>query len=472
MAGISHNCKIGRPCKICGKPDYCNWVEFSSGDTLEYCHRVSGEKGDTVQGKLGGLFRCKRVTQDGFYVWEPIEQYERNLKEFLQTNASTFKSGKGGHPKMAAVKHVEPLPIENVSPLAHPDRLNEVNRTFLSLLLLENRHALILREEWDKQPGLFDRIIARYPIRSIPPQDHVRISSGEPYQNRLRKQIMKELIQKVGIPEGVPYFYEGKNGEWTFDALSGICYPIYDSKGRIVRLRVADDHPKVEGKYQEKEGVYYYRKDEMGTGWYFAPLCGEQVDYSKRELVWSYKGDKKITLNQKGYPQGKVKGKYKNCTSFIEKRVRDEKGEHIVNLLNKGCQSGSHLSVYTKEGDDPAVVYATEGEKKALVANMLLNVPVISIPGVSSFGKLFMPEEGEKISLMDALRKKGMELTVLVYDADKNQNALVLKSEESAVKRFLSEGLKIAIGEWNPSWGKGLDDVLLTSVMPQIHLVK
>ena len=116
-------------------------------------------------------------------------------------------------------------------------------------------------------------------------------------------------------------------------------------------------------------------------------------------------------------------------------------------------------------------MYATEGEKKAIVANAVMNVPVISIPGVTNFGMLFKPEEGYQHSLMEALKERGMRVAVLVYDADKTTNKTVLRNEQNAVEAFRANGIKIAVGEWNEAWGKGLDDILLEGVFPKVTMV-
>ena len=185
------------------------------------------------------------------------------------------------------------------------------------------------------------------------------------------------------------------------------------------------------------------------------------------QIVWEY-GSKnnRITLNVKGYPDGKIDGKYKNLTSYYPKDIRDKDGNVIkrVNAFPKGCQSGSHLSLYTSEGDDPCVLYITEGEKKAIVANRILKAPVISLPGVASYGKLFEKEEGYDKSIIERLTENGLSLSVLVFDSDKVTNQFVLDNEKKACKEFYKRSLPISIGEFNPAWGKGLDDILLDGI--------
>ena len=48
---------------------------------------------------------------------------------------------------------------------------------------------------------------------------------------------------------------------------------------------------------------------------------------------------------------------------------------------------------------------------------------------------------------------------------------MVLRNEQQAVQAFQKAGLKIAIGEWNANWGKGLDDILLENIMPDLMMV-
>lgn len=468
--GISRNCSHQNPCLICGKTDWCNIISFPNGNILAQCQRIHGNKGDVISAN-GNTWRAQQTKDSGFTVWEPLAQYEANREAFLREKYPNGYIKKKSYVREAAqpekIAALNDLPVEGVSECLPPEKLDHFYRTLLSILVLEKKHEIKLRQEWDKKAGIFERIVNQYMIRSLPPEDKLRFSSEEKLQNPSRKRIMEQLVSKCGEPKGVPGFYQRNNGTWTMHPLSGIVFPVFDSSNRIIRIRIGTDYPQVKGIFEGKEGYYsYYLKDDV-AGWYFRTETDEPV------LVWKYGAkDNLIKLNSKGYPDGKISGKYMNFTSYKAIAKNDDDGKlKKVNKYYNGCESSSFCSLYTKEGDDTTFVYVTEGEKKAMVANVCLNVPVISVPGVNSTSKLFDNELGESKSLIDAMKNKGMRGVVLVFDADKATNEAVLFHEHRTIKYFKERNITIAIGEWSIQWGKGLDDVLLEDVYPEVYLI-
>lgn len=473
MSGISRLVSKQDPCPICGKTDWCRIIDYSSGEHAYYCHRIESSHGDTVMGQNGkDVFICTGDTSGGFTQYQELHQYQNYIDSLKKDDR-----GKGTHtwrkPK-AAVSYGE-LPLIGTAHLASPARLDEVYRAFLDLLILEDKHRAKLKLEWDREvngENIFDVILSAWPIRSVPPEDFIRFSSKERLRNLSRKKIMEKLIEKVGEPVGVPGFYQrDKDRAWTFYRLAGIAYPCYNSHGQIVRIRINDDYPAVDGELDGASGQFRYQKNKE-TGWFFIPERDGKLDYGSPVLCYAYGSPQnRISLTKKGYPEGKVNGKYKNFSSFIEEIAEADGKKVRRNKLLNGCQSGSSTSLYTKAGDDRSVVYVTEGEKKAIVANAILHSPVISLPGVSSYGKFFEKEEGYDTRLCDEMKGHGMELSVLIFDADKNENEMVKNNEKKAVAQFLQNNLPIAIGQWNENWGKGLDDILLEGVKFKVVLI-
>ncbi len=472
MSGSSSAVTFSDPCPICGKPDWCNRVVFENGNRLAYCKRKSGNKGDVIAAS-GDMWVYRKVTKEKFHVWEPKAQYEANLEKYL--SEKSLSKGKAVNYNFTASKGTDNsdyidwngIPLEGVTECTDPKRLDTVYRVFLELLELEDKHRERLLLEWNGD--FFNSVMKHYIIRSIPPEDRIRFSSKEKLKNFSRKKIMEKLIEKVGEPMGIPGFYQRPDGTWTFYYLCGIAYPVYDCDGNIIRLRIGTDYPIVKGEFMGKECEFVYGLIDDKVGW-FARFSRDEEPI----LVWEYGStNNRIELDKKGYPKGKINGKYKSFTSLMEKRIKDENGNpKRVNRYWNGSKATNYCSLYSKPGDDFTIVYVTEGEKKSIVGNMMMNVPLIAVPGVSSLGIMFEKELGKEKSLVEQLIERGTKAFVVVFDADKKVNEAVLNSEQNLLEEFKKRGIAVATGEWNANWGKGLDDILLTGVVPDIRFIR
>lgn len=456
MGCVKMKVSTAEPCQICGKPDWCFRLAFDGDSNVLHCCARSTEK------YVGSYILIKTkdtdIGQYGYY--EEIEKYE----EFLEKNKKSPKKTqhkKAAQPMKPAEK--SSVLISGEVAVKDPVFLDAVYRRFLSLLCLEPWHEERLKKDWDTDSTgeLFSRIVQTFPIKSLPPADWFRSATdySDGHKNLTRYKICQILANEFGSLAGVPGFYESK-GNWNFTGTEGILFPVYDRNGRIIRLRIRDDYPDISGNYNGVDGTFCHSYSKQGThAWKF-------VVKETRDVVDL--PDQKMLV----CPPGKAGNKYKNFTSVFEKTGKKADGTRFVynGYEKNGSRSGSNISLYCKPGDNFSTVYVTEGEKKAIVANMLLGVPVISLPGTGTFSKLFEKDSSGK-SMMDYLSEKGMKLCVICYDADKNENVRVLQSEQKAVQEFLKRGLHIAIGEWNPNWGKGLDDTLVLGIRPRIYHV-
>ena len=501
------------PCPLCGKTDHCWSADYGQDGWLYYCAKTSYEAVTGSDGREYILKNNRRFPDgrcEGYWVYETKEQQERQREEYiakLKASNPNYKGGNGSKhytKRPVAAQEIRPqaVEIDRVTPLAN-ERLDMVYRRLLELLVLEPNHQRALLSEWDaglSYPDLGERILKRYPIRSLPESDYARKNSGDQLKNKTRHEICKTLAIEFGSLEGVPGFYQKTvryldkvTGEpveytvWDMIPLSGIVYPVYDSKGLIYRLRIGDEHPSLQEYARDASGKYVMypyetqvrnadgsitthveQKHSISADIQWDRKTGEwyRIDRSSKQKTIIYsrqQGISTVAITDKGYPKidGKVDGKYKNFSSYFRKE--EQRGEQWIayNSYFRGCQSGSQVSLISKPGDDMQYLYITEGEKKAIVINMILNCPVVALPGVSTFRKLFEPEYKRDKSMIQTLIDRGLVAVIVVYDADKSVNESVLGAEEGLVEMCHNAGVYTYVGEWNPHYGKGADDILI-----------
>lgn len=462
MAQEKEGVSRSHPCEICGRTDGDFRLILDNGYTLHWCFRSDDERiafgGNTyvrTGQKQTNIALYSIYMEESEYNAQQAERKEQWLKEHNIKPGKSRRDDEGWwsmygcskagseQPKIIP-KRVVYEPAEEQ--IADADRLNQVYRTFLSILRVEEKHRQKLAKEWGEATK---NMMSQWNIKSIPPVDFQRMKSAERFVNFSRKRILNELIAEVGEPKYVPGFYQTVKGTWAFAGMSGIAYPIYDTNKRIIRIRVCDDYPDYDGKWEGESGTFHHQWEDGNHKWTF---IGKETKEA-------------IVLPTGVNPTGKAKNKYKNFSSFSERR--NEETKKIENALKFGAKAPARAGVYFSEGDSFEVVNATEGEKKSIVANRIMHRPTIALPGVGTWSVLFSPDKdlGGK-SFFDILVEKGMKKLVVMYDADKNENERVMRAEQDFIENLKKRSVTVCVGEWNEVWGKGLDDILIQGVIP------
>lgn len=424
-----------RECPVCGHRDWCGeQVWLDSGIWQVICRRESSPPvGEKVI--LGGeTFIVRNNTREGHACYELVGQ--RNKDNYRQT--PSFKS-------KTTIKESSRTNFTADS----VEKRDAFYRAFLDMLKLEPYHFERLKEEWGDNTAEW---VSAHGIKSLPPTDKVRWVYKKNLHNQKRKELL-EKISKMYPEEGIGGFYVHETYGLSFHPGSGIIYPLKNSKGQIIALRLGLDYPDCE---DTASGICY------SFNYYSGEWVAKQKDSNEKKVVYSpEKKIFKIRLDDKLLPvvsgERKVSGKYKYfyCTS------------------NGGVTYGGEVGLYLPSGGNfnYESVLATEGEKKCIVGCEKLNVPILCIPGVSSFNRTFEKEDGMDSSILDFLEKMGTRNVIVAYDADKSTNKAVLHAQDSFLKALDKKNMAPAIAEWNPVFGKGLDDALLQGVLPTYYRI-
>lgn len=475
------------PCVICGKTDWC-WIgDYGEDGCLHFCGRVHqssvfGLDGETYELKNNRAFP-NGVSQGNYYVYESVSQKEYQKQKWIEEQkrinphfkATYSSSHKSPNPDMIPVQHKETVTVEDIKPLANKD-LDAMYRYLLDLLILEDSHAQYLMQEWNKghNKTLAQTLLSRYPIKSLPMNDAARFNGQFSLKNPTRKAILEKMVACFDSLKGMPGAFT-KEDVWRLVNLSGIVYPVYDTDGYIWRIRIMDEHPILLEYAKHEDGSYIMEtapdgtlKEKIGAEYSFDQYHGEWIRKDlftgTQEIVYSNKkGIYKVSLTLQGYPKidGKVDGKYKNFSSRREGKHETEDKVIYFNRYQNGCRSGSKISLYCKKGDDFRYVYITEGEKKAMVLNELLNCPVICLPGVKTYGKIFAKEYLKDFSVFEWLLQHGATYFVVVFDADKNEKKEVAAAEAGLVAMCKQHEVITYVLQWDGRYGKGVDDCLI-----------
>lgn len=425
--------KVSRqePCPICGKADYCFWKERTDdpGRYNLYCNRSSEAAGVIALG-IDGKEYVAIFEGEGRTIYEEKEQREQRWKEEITGEKKEVK------PKSYTVlDSIVPLPDE---------QLHEIYSAILAELPLYQRHAEYLFKE-----GWSWKLIEKYQIRSFPVKNPRLLPVSMRYIPD-REIVAKNVMEKLGLRSlaGVPGAYLSDKGRWTFHSLSGIILPVLNMEGKIVRLRIRMDYLDLPVKLKEdQDGLYYMDGDTR--------------------ITVSMSGPFKMVDGQKVFMDfDSHKGKYRNFSSYKMDDHLYQDG-YVCNVYNKGCEAKNALTCVMEPTDNFRAVWIIEGEKKAIYSHAVIRQPFIGLSGVNDYARLEKKVQG--ITPLDRIKKRGTEIAILAYDADRYHNAQVMLHMNGLAKMMQRNGFKVYIADWNEKDGKGLDDLLSGQKIPMFY---
>lgn len=204
----------------------------------------------------------------------------------------------------------------------------------------------------------------------------------------------------------------------------------------------------------------------------YGTLDGVPGAYRKQDGTWSFSGKGgilfplydlygnlyrlRIRLNDPYAPDGTFLGKYHNFSSSGKEG---------------GTSANNNLGFFIQDVTNYDICFLTEGEKKGIIGNEKMKVPIITFPGVSSFAKILdATENGERY--IDVLKRMGVRIIVIAFDADKSYNKNVLNCEQNAVQLLKNAGFMVMLANWDIEHGKGLDDLINNGYKPSFSLCK
>jgi len=433
--GRIKNMSRQNPCPICGKPDYCFWLEMehSPGMYNLYCRRSSETDFSIITGNDGKEYISlpkKDKTVIGTR-YESVEQREARKNQKVNGEKKEYV------PKQMTV-------MDAVSPLPN-DRLDEIYRCMLEMLPLNRYHAeYLLKEGWDME------LIKKNHICSFPAKNPRNMPMSF-RRGMTREMLASKVMRELGLKNlaGVPGAYIGKSGSWTFTGQSGILFPVYDENGYIYRLRIRLDYLDLPVKMKEDESGFYYMDGEERVT---VTMSGAFV-VNDGERVF-----KRFSTHE---------GKYRNFSSYRVDEAAYEAG-FIENVYNKGCEAGNQLFYAANAETDWSVFWITEGEKKAIFTNHVIGQPVIALPGVNDFGRFVKSINGK--TPLQVLKQRGAKTAIVAFDADRYKNDMVMRCMNALIELLKENGFIVYCADWNQGDGKGLDDLISSGHLPAFYL--
>lgn len=260
-----------------------------------------GEK----KGKLNlnikkNVFKCNRCGESGGM----LSLYGKIYGLDNQTACREIKDalGKNEQAPSYQVRKREIAPKEPEIPSAKPapdDVRHKTYSTFFSMLVLADTHRQNLLKR-----GFTDGQIVENGYKSTPVFGY--------------KKLTRKLLEAGCTVEGVPGFYQDKDGEWTIhfsNKSSGFLVPVRNPDGLIVGAQIRLDHPYDGRKYIWLSSTNYLMGTSSGSPVHFVGNPGEKTVFVTEGPL---KGDLAHALSGRTFGCVPGANQYANLPPFLQ----------------------------------------------------------------------------------------------------------------------------------------------------------
>jgi hypothetical protein len=151
---------------------------------------------------------------------------------------------------------------------------------------------------------------------------------------------------------------------------------------------------------------------------------------------------------------------------IVALKVRaDDSGEGakyttISSTKHGGPSPGAQVHVPRHESLHGETLRLTEGELKADVATVCSGMLTVSVPGVALWRKV--------LPVFEALQPQRV---LVAFDADWRSNSHVAHALGHAAFALVKAGYAVQVEVWDPTLGKGIDDLLAAGYTPAVQSV-
>lgn len=408
------------------------WFEF----TREVCP-VCGKTGGCLVNTKGDTIVCIRVTSDIVFS-KTFQSWVHHLTDKKQVSVQATNS----------VNEREKAPSWT---------LNNFFRIFNSKLVLSTEHVAHL----NSVRGMSNNEVQARQYKSFPK-----------YAGELAANTINAIPNFDKLNLGIPGFYK-KNDKWMVQGGEGILIPYRNEENEILGYQIRVDEPK----------NFVTIKSDSNEAVPFKAIIKKQPN-----LVSIINEDGEILFEKELQIKEEIKvNSVNNSDKASYVRLNAGLRYYWLSSANKeqGCGAGDpapyHVAVPTKHlmqwetmdvGENKVLktdsAWITEGALKADIAieqlshaygNKLSEIGdvALAVPGVSSW-RILIP----------VIKKMGIKNINLAFDIDAMENSQVAQQLKSCIVELKGMGISVNIAYWNPSDGKGIDDLLLQKKIPML----